>query len=68
MAINALLSVQYNGGSLSDIMLYYSVDPVLLPSGNITLSNAMETFCLCSPYSHLNVLTIFPRLGDAQKV
>ena len=31
MAIN--VSVQYNGGLLSDIY-YYTVDPMLLPSGN----------------------------------
>ena len=32
MAIN--VSVQHNGGFLPDIILYYTVDPMLLPSGN----------------------------------
>ena len=61
MAIN--VSVQYNGGLLPDIILltqcYYHRG---------TLLNAMKIFCICNLLSHLNVLTFFPRLGDAQKV
>ena len=53
MAIN--VSVQYNGGLLPDIILltqcYYHRG---------TRLNAMKRFCICSRWSHLNVLTIFP--------
>ena len=54
MAINNV-SVQYNGGFLPDII--YTVDPMLLPSRNPL--NAMKRFRVCSPRSHLNVLTFF---------
>ena len=62
MAIN--ISVQYNGGLLPDI--------ILLTQGYFhrrTRLNATKRFCICSLWSHLNVLTSFPpRLGHAQKV
>ena len=49
------VSVQYNGGFLSDIILltqcYYHRG---------TRSNAMKRFCIFSYRSHLNVLTFFP--------
>ena len=54
MAINNV-SVQYNGGLLPDIILltqcYYHRG---------TRLNAMKRFRVCSPRSHLNVLTFFP--------
>ena len=34
--------------------IYYTVDPTLLPSGNL---NAIKRFCICSLWSQLNVLT-----------
>ena len=40
MAIN--VSVKFNGGPLPDII--DTVDPMLLPSGNITRLNAMKMF------------------------
>ena len=53
MAIN--VSVQYNGGLLSNIILltqcYYHRG---------TRVNAMKRYCLCRLWSHLNVLTFFP--------
>ena len=52
MAIN--VSVQYNGGLLPDIILltqcYYHRGTRLI---------AMKRFCICSLWSHLNVLTFF---------
>ena len=54
MVIN-VISVQYNGGLLLDIILlaqcYYH---------RRTRLNAMKTFCICGLSSHLNVLTFFP--------
>ena len=55
MAIN--VSVQYNGGLLPDI--------ILLTQRNFhrgTRLNAMKRFCICSLWSHLNVLTFSPPL------
>ena len=53
LAIN--VSVQYNGGLLPDIILltqcYYHRG---------TRLNAMKRFCICSLWSHLNVLHVFP--------
>ena len=53
MVIN-VISVQYNGGLLLDIILlaqcYYH---------RRTRLNAMKTFCICGLSSHLNVLTFF---------
>ena len=57
MAINNV-SVQYNGGYLSDIILltqcYYHWGTHL---------NAMKMFCLCSLRSHLSVLTFSTLCG-----
>ena len=54
MAVNA--SVQYNGGLLPDIILltqcYYH--------NTWTRLNAMKRLSICSLWSHLNVLTVFP--------
>ena len=47
-------SERYNGGFLPD--RHHTVYPMLLPSGNPIKC----PFCLCSLYSHLNILTIFP--------
>ena len=63
MAIN-VVSVQYNGGLLPDIMLltqcsYYHHRGTRL--------NAMKRFCLCSLRSHLNVLTFSPLIGGCSK-
>ena len=44
-------------GGLLDYSSFYTVNPMLLPSG--TRLNAMKRFCLCSPRSHLSVLTFF---------
>ena len=56
MAIN--VSVQYNSGLLPDIILlaqcYYHRG---------TRFNAMKRFCICSLWSHLNVLTFPPLTG-----
>ena len=52
MAIN--VSVQYTGGPLPDIILLTQCNY----HRGIRL-NAMKRFCICSLYSHLNVLT-FP--------
>ena len=52
MAIN--VSVQYNSGLVPDIILFTSCS-----YDRGTRSNAMKRFCLCSLYSHLNVLTFF---------
>ena len=53
MAIN--ISVQYNGGLLPDIILltqcYYH--------RGTRLNASMKRFCICSLWSHLNVLTFF---------
>ena len=53
MAIN--VSVQYDSGLLLDIALltqsYYHRG---------TRLNAMKRFCICSLWSHLNLLTCFP--------
>ena len=55
MAINNV-SVQYNGELLPAIILstqcYYH--------HRATCLNAIKRFCVCSPWSHLNVLTFFP--------
>ena len=60
MAIN--VSVQYNGGLLPDIVLltqcYYHRG---------TRLNAMKRFCICSPWSHLNVLIFFPLTGGCSE-
>ena len=53
MAIN--VNVQYNGGFLPDIIL---LAQCYLHRG--TCLNAMKRFCICSLWSHLNVLTFFP--------
>ena len=52
MAIN--VSVRYNGGLLSDIIL-------------LTPFDTMKSFCSYSQCSHLNILTISPLEVDAQK-
>ena len=56
MVIN--VSVQYNDGLLPDIILltqcYYHRG---------TLLNAMKRFCICSLWSHLNILTFSPLTG-----
>ena len=63
MAIN-VISVQYNGGLLPDIILF---DPMLLPSGNPFKCH--EEILFLQPLSHLKRFDIFSaRLGDAQKV
>ena len=55
MAIN--VSVQYNGGLLPDIILLLT--QCYFHRG--TRLNAIKRFCIiCSPRSHLNVLTFFP--------
>ena len=64
VAINVVVSVQYNGGLLPDIILltqcYYHRG---------TLLNAMKRFCLCSLLSHQTKrFDIFPPVWDAQKV
>ena len=55
MAINVVVSVQYNDGFLPDMMLltqcYYHWG---------TRLNVMKMFCLCSLWSLLNVLTFLP--------
>ena len=53
LAING--SVPYNGGLLPDIILL-----TLCYCHRGTCSNAMKMFCLCSLWSHLNVLTFPP--------
>ena len=53
MAIN--VGVQYNGGPLHDIIL---LTQCYDHSG--TRLNAITKFCICSLWSHLNVLTFFP--------
>ena len=53
MAIN--VNVQYNGGFLPDIVL---LTQCYLHRG--TCLNAMKRFCICSLWSHLNVLTFSP--------
>ena len=53
MAIN--VNVQYNGGFLPDIILWTQF---YVHRG--TCSNAMKRFCICSLWSHLNVLTFYP--------
>ena len=57
-----VVSVQYNGGILPDIIL------LTLCYCHRRTRNAMKSFCACSLYSHLNVLTSPPPpcLGDAQ--
>ena len=65
MAVN--VNIQYNGGLLPDIILVDPMTQCYYHRG--TRLNAMKRFCICSLWSHLNVLTFFPpRLGDAQKV
>ena len=60
MTIN--VCVQYNGGFLPDIILL-----ALCYYHRGTRLNAMKRCCLCSPCSHLNVLTIsLPCLEGAQ--
>ena len=60
MAIN--VSVQYNGGFLSGIILltqcYYHWG---------TRLNAIKRFCICSLYSHLNVSIFFPLTGGCSE-
>ena len=53
MAIN--VSVQYNGGLLSDLILLIQC---YFHRG--ARSNAMKRFCICSLSSNLNVLTFPP--------
>ena len=53
MAIN--VSAQYNGGLLPDIIL---LTQCYFHRG--TRLNAMKSFCICSLWSHLNVLTFPP--------
>ena len=59
MAIN--VSVQHNGGFLPDIIIltqcYYHRG---------TRLNAMESFCICSLWSHLSVLTFSPLCGCSE--
>ena len=59
MAIN-VISVQYNGGLLPDIILlticHYIGEPF----------ETMKSFCPYSQCSHLNIFTIFPLRVDAQ--
>ena len=50
MVIN--VSVQYNGGFLLRIILYFSVDPMRLKSGNPF--NTMKSFRPYNQCSHLN--------------
>ena len=54
MAIN-VISVQYNGGLLPDIIL---LTQCYFHRG--TRLNAMKRFCFCSLDPTLNVLTFFP--------
>ena len=62
MAIN--VSVQHNGGFLPGIMLLTQCHYHLG-----TRLNAMKRFCICSLWSHLDVLTFPPPdWGGAQKV
>ena len=62
MTIN--VSVQYNGGLLPGIIL-------LTQQRNYhggTHLNALKRFCICSLWSHLNVLTFFPVTGGCSEV
>ena len=56
MAIN--VNVQYNGGLLPGIIL---LTQCYFHRG--TLLNAMKKFCICSLFSHLNVLPVSPLTG-----
>ena len=60
MAIN--VNVQYNGGFLPDIIL---LTQCYLHRG--TCLNAMKRFCICSLWSHLNVLTFSPITGGCSE-
>ena len=61
MAIN--ISVQYNGGFLSDIIL----DPKLLPSGNsIKCHEEVLSLQPMIPPKRFDIFS--PYLGDAQKI
>ena len=44
---------------------YYTVDPMLPPSGNSFKCH--EEVCICSLWSHLNVLTFFPLTGGCSE-
>ena len=55
-------SVQHNGGFLPGIIL---LTQCYCHRG--TRSNAMKRFCICSPCSHLNVLTFSPLIGGCSK-
>ena len=61
MAIN-VISVQYDDGFLPDIIL-----STLCYHHRGTRLNAIKNFCRCSLFSHLNVLTIFPRHGGCSE-
>ena len=52
------ICVQYNGGFLPDVILL-----TLYYYHRGTRLNAIKRFCLCSPCSHSNVLTIYPLIG-----
>ena len=60
MVIN--VSVQYNGGLLPDIILL-----IQSQYHRGTRLNAMKRFCICSLWSHLNVLTVFPLTGGCSE-